>query len=194
MAMVSRGGNVVLLAPLALLAAGALALPGPLAATARVSACGHFGNTEAQKLSDGQARRSIGCMVNRARRRHGVGGLRSNGRLRRAAQMHTGYMKRHRCFSHQCPGEGSLVSRLMRVNYIVGGLRRWRCAENIAVGKGDDGTPKAIVRGWMHSPGHRANLLDPHYRQLGVGFTHGLPGKKRAGGGTFTTVFGMRRD
>lgn len=185
-------GKVMLLASLALLAGGALALAGPLAATARASACRHFGATEAQKLSHTEARRSIGCLLNRARHRHGVRHLRTNGRLKRAAEKHTDYMKRHRCFSHRCPGEPSFVSRLERVSYVVGGLRRWKIGENIAWAGGHQGTPKAIVRDWMRSPGHRANILDPQYRHVGVGFASGCSRGKRAGV-MLTTDFGMRR-
>jgi uncharacterized protein YkwD len=191
--MASRGGKLVRFASFALLAAGAFALPGPLGATAGPSACSQFGNTEAQKLSHAQARRSISCLLNRARHRHGVRHLRTNRRLKRAAERHTDYMKRHRCFSHRCPGEPSFVSRLQRVNYLVGGLRRWKVGENIGWGGGHDGTPKAIVRSWMHSPGHRANILDSQYRQLGIGFVPGCPRSKGRPGGTFTTDFGMRR-
>lgn len=39
--------------------------------------------------------------------------------------------------------------------------------ENIAAGQA---TPAAAMRGWMNSPGHRANLLNPHFREIGVGY------------------------
>jgi uncharacterized protein YkwD len=190
--MASGGGKPVLFAPPVLLALGALALPGPPVAAARASACSQIANTAAQRLSDVQARRAIGCLVNRARERHGIGQLHGNRRLKRAARKHTRYMKRHRCFSHQCPGEPSFVSRLQRVNYIVGGLRRWRVGENIGWGGGRRGTPRAIVRQWMNSPGHRANILDPGFRHVGVGFASGCSRGKRTGV-MVTTDFGMRR-
>jgi uncharacterized protein YkwD len=188
--MAPHRGRLVLVASLGLLAAGTLALVGPLTAGARANACSHFGTTQAQKLSHKQARRSMKCLVNRARHRHGLGRVRANGRLNRAARMHTVFMKRHHCFSHRCSGEPSFVARLRRVNYLVNGLRRWKVGENIARAAGRGGTPKKIVRGWMRSPGHRANILDPQYRNLGVGFAAG--GGKRSGV-MFTTDFGLRR-
>jgi uncharacterized protein YkwD len=191
--MASRVGKPTLLASIGLLAAGALGLTGPLTATARASACAHFGNTAAEKLSHAQAGRSIRCLLNQARHRHGLNRLRSNGRLERAAQRHTGFMKRHHCFSHRCAGEPSLVARLERVNYIVGGLRRWIVGENIAWGHASRGTPKAIVKAWMHSPPHRANILNPQFHHLGVGFARGDPGGKQGDAGTYTTDFGMRK-
>jgi len=190
--MASRVGKLALSASVGGLAFATVALAGPLTATARGSACNHFGKTAAQKLSHAQAERSIGCLVNRARHRHGLEHLESNGRLRRAAQKHTSYMKRHHCFSHNCRGEPSFVARLQRVHYIVNGLTRWRVGENIAWGAGSSGTPQAIVRGWMHSPPHRANILSPAFRHVGVGFAQGCPGDKRSDGGTYTTDFGMR--
>jgi len=43
--------------------------------------------------------------------------------------------------------------------------RRW--AENVAAGQQ---TPAEVVEGWMNSPGHRANILNPNLTTLGVGF------------------------
>jgi uncharacterized protein YkwD len=37
--------------------------------------------------------------------------------------------------------------------------------ENIASGFS---TPRALVSAWMHSPGHRANILNPHFHRIGV--------------------------
>ena len=45
----------------------------------------------------------------------------------------------------------------------------------------------------MHSPGHRHNILNPAFRQIGIGFSRGTPPKPGAGGSTITTDFGMRK-
>ena len=74
------------------------------------------------------------------------------------------------CFSHECRGERGLLGRLQVVKYIVGGLRRWAYGENIAYGEGSRGTPKQIVDAWMHSSGHRANILSGTFRDIGVGY------------------------
>ena len=116
-----------------------------------------------------------------------------NSRLKRAAQKHTDYMQRRKCFDHECPGEPSVLRRLENVNYIVGGLRRWLYGENIAYGGSNYGTPRAIVRAWMHSPEHRHNILGSGFRQIGIGFARGTPPKPGGSGSTFTTDFGMRR-
>jgi uncharacterized protein YkwD len=65
--------------------------------------------------------------------------------------------------------------------------------ENIAWGADSGGTPKAIVKSWMHSPPHRANILSPQFRQLGVGFALGHRGGKRGERAMYTTDFGMRK-
>ena len=43
------------------------------------------------------------------------------------------------------------------------------CAENIAAGQD---SPAAVVDSWMHSDGHRKNILNPSYRELGVGYAY----------------------
>ncbi len=192
--MAPRSRALPLLVAVILAVATSAAAAGPLTDDADAAACGHFGSTPAPKLSHREASRSIECLINRARHRYGQGHLNDNRRLGTAAGRHTGYMKRHHCFSHQCPGEGSVLARLERVNYIVAGLRRWSYGENIAWGSGDRGTPKAIVHGWMHSPSHRANILNPQFRHLGVGFARGCSGGAGSGDrGIYTTDFGMRK-
>jgi uncharacterized protein YkwD len=46
-------------------------------------------------------------------------------------------------------------------------------AENLAWGAGSRGTPAAIVQAWLASPHHRANLLLPRFRHIGIGSAHG---------------------
>jgi uncharacterized protein YkwD len=185
--------KIVLVGSLALVVAAVLALAGPLAGAASASPCTRFGNDMPSQLSHRHARMAVRCLVNRMRDNHGLRHLRKNGRLKRAAQKHTRYMRNHRCFGHECPGEPSVLGRLQHVNYIVGGLRSWLYGENIAYGGSSYGTPKAIVRAWMHSPEHRHNILNSGFRQIGIGFTRGIPPKPGANGSTFTTDFGMRK-
>ena len=185
--------KIVLVGSLALVATALLAFGGPLAGAASASPCSRFGNSDPSQLSHRQARMAVGCLLNRTRERHGLHHIRTSHRLKRAAQKHTNRMDRSRCFEHVCPGEASVLTRLERVNYIHGGLRRWLYGENIAYGDGNYGTPRAIVHAWMHSPEHRHNILNPKFRQIGIGFARGIPPKPGGNGSTFTTDFGMRR-
>ncbi len=145
------------------------------------------------KVSDNQARGAVRCLVNRARRRHGLRPLAEDPRLENAAQAHTTYMKRHGCFDHECAGEASVLSRLRGVNCILSGLLNWLYGENIAWGGGYRGAPKAIVRAWMHSADHRHNILEPRFESIGIGFARGTPRNLKANAGIYTTDFGMRR-
>ena len=96
------------------------------------------------------------------------------------------------CFAHECPGEPGLPLRLERVSYLAGHLSRWAFGENLAWGKGSRGTPRAFVKAWMASPGHRANILRRDFRDIGVGFSAGTPGSNSDHGGIYTTDFGLR--
>jgi uncharacterized protein YkwD len=65
--------------------------------------------------------------------------------------------------------------------------------ENIAWGLGMKATPAAIVDKWMHSPGHRADILRPAFTQIGIGIALGapnVPGRRAGEGATYTTDFG----
>jgi uncharacterized protein YkwD len=191
--MALRIHKIVILGSLALVVAAVLALAGPFAGAASASACGRYGNDMANQLSHRQARLAVRCLLNRKRHDHGMRHLRTSGRLKKAAQRHTNRMDRRGCFDHVCPGEPSVLTRLEDVNYINGGLRRWLYGENIAYGGRHYGTPRAIVRAWMHSPEHRQNILNPKFRQIGIGFTRGIPPRPSSNGSTFTTDFGLRK-
>jgi len=172
----------------AAIAATALFAPGAVP-TAAADACSAHGNTLPEDLSVEQAQSAIRCLINKERGSN----LGKDGRLENAAQYHSRYMRNHTCFSHHCSGEKDLLGRLKKFNYIIGGLSFWMYGENLAWGLSNDGTPRNIVQGWMRSPGHRANILNGRFRDLGVGFVHGTPNNPDAPGGIYTTDFGVRR-
>ena len=64
-------------------------------------------------------------------------------------------------FSHTRPDGSSCFTVLRNQGNGVG--------ENIAAGQT---SPEAVMECWMNSPGHRKNILDPHYKELGVGYTY----------------------
>ncbi|MGI9019762.1 MAG: CAP domain-containing protein [Solirubrobacterales bacterium] len=150
------------------------------------TACKRYGDVQPQDIGRKEARRAVTCLVNRERNQHGRGDLNQDYRLVDAAVYHSSYMARKNCFSHQCPGEPSLLDRLRKANYLHGGLSRWAYGENIAYGIGPVGTPEAIVRGWMNSPPHRDAILSGTFRDIGVGF------QSRGGKGFYTADFGLR--
>jgi uncharacterized protein YkwD len=50
----------------------------------------------------------------------------------------------------------------------------------------------AVFEGWMNSAPHRANILDPGFRDVGVGVARGYPMGANAGSATYTVDFGAR--
>jgi stress response protein SCP2 len=118
--------------------------------------------------------------TNAERARHGLGLLAADPRLAAAAQGHSEDMVRRAFFAHENPDGAQVWDRAVAAGYPYR-----KVAENIAAGQP---TAADVVRGWMDSPGHRANILDGELTQIGVG---------RAAGGTYgvywTQVFGTPR-
>jgi uncharacterized protein YkwD len=85
--------------------------------------------------------------------------LRRDPALVRAATEHARLMAEHNSISHQYPGEPELSARAGAV-----GARFSVISENVAEGESSLG----IHQAWMHSPGHRRNLLDPSVDAVGI--------------------------
>jgi uncharacterized protein YkwD len=83
-----------------------------------------------------------------------------------------------------------LEQRLRSVDYLRSGLTAWAYGENIAWGEKGLSTPKSIVKAWMGSPGHRANILDRSFREIGLGVSLGSP--DGPDGATYVHDFGRR--
>lgn len=98
-------------------------------------------------------------LTNQDRQQHGLPALRWNAALADAAQGHADRMARQRTLSHQYAGEPELTERAAS-----SGAHFRAIAENIALGP----NPQSIEQGWMKSPPHRANILDPKMDALGV--------------------------
>jgi uncharacterized protein YkwD len=101
--------------------------------------------------------------MNEVRAAHGLTPLRLDGRLQRAARAHSTDMVRRNYFAH-----GRFVSRLARF-----GVRGPRVGENLAWGVGAGADSRLIVQRWLASPRHRANLLRPGFRRVGLGLRAG---------------------
>jgi uncharacterized protein YkwD len=131
------------------------------------------------------------CLLNDQRDRRGLPPLRANDRLSDAAQRHARDMARRNYFSHDSRSGASFIDRIRRTGYLDG-ARSWIAAENIAWGTGRFATPKAIVKSWMDSPGHRANILSSSLREIGIGVAEDPPIADAGPGGTYATDFGKR--
>jgi uncharacterized protein YkwD len=114
--------------------------------------------------------RAVRCVLNQERRRHGLGLLRHDENLARAARRFSGAMVRGGFFGHTSPGGSTMVNRIREAGY-----RARTLGETIAWGSGSRATPAAIVRGWLNSPGHRAIILDGSFDEVGLGVAIGSP-------------------
>jgi uncharacterized protein YkwD len=168
----------------ALALACALVVPGSVAADGP-AACESAEAAPAQ-VSERTVVRSTLCVLNAERARHDLRPLRLHPRLARAARSHSEDMARRDYFAHTSPSGADFVDRVRRAGYLRG-ARSWRVAENIAWGTGSLSSPRAITRAWMDSPGHRANILDGSYREIGIGVAAGAAGRA-----IYTTDFGAR--
>jgi uncharacterized protein YkwD len=132
------------------------------------------------------------CLVNDERVRFGEQALIEDSRLASAATAHSRDMDAHDYFEHVSPGGQTLLMRIRATGFIPGGNVGYTLGENIAWGTLWLGTPRAIVKAWMESPGHRANILDGSYRYTGIGIDASLPRSMSGGlaGGMYTQDFG----
>ena len=101
-------------------------------------------------------------LVNEQRAQHGLAALSANWELSRVARYKSQDMVDNRYFSHTSPTYGSpfQMMKAFGISYRTAG-------ENIAYGQR---TPQAVVTAWMNSSGHRANILNASYKQIGVGY------------------------
>jgi Cysteine-rich secretory protein family len=98
--------------------------------------------------------------VNHERALEHLSPLKWNTPLANAARAHSDRMAREGNISHRFPGEPELSDRAVQA-----GVHYSKIAENVAEGP----SLLDIHVGWMHSPGHRANILDPNLDSIGIG-------------------------
>ena len=113
-------------------------------------------------------------LTNAERARVGLAPLTVNAHLTTAAQSYAGVLAQDACFAHTCGRQPDLGKRLQAAGYTFTGYRSWTYGENIAAGYS---TPEAVVAGWMASPGHRANILNARFKEIGVGLVY-RPGSR----------------
>jgi uncharacterized protein YkwD len=167
------------------------AAPPAPAATAASFGCRHAGARPTSRNAR-VIRRALLCLLNGQRAAHGLGRLRSSSALRSAAARFAHLMVREHFFDHTSPAGSTPLKRIAGTSY----LRRassYSLAENIGWGSGSLATPAAMVGAWMASAGHRENILDPAFHDLGVGVAIGAPARGAGGrAATFVTDFGAR--
>jgi uncharacterized protein YkwD len=117
----------------------------------------------------------VAQLTNQVRAQYRLSPLRFNCRLYGAAQNHTIDMVNMNRLSHTGSDGSSIGIRVKRFGYQYSTV-----GENVAVGQR---TPSQVVNSWMNSPGHRQNILNPQYTEIGVGYSNNY----------WTQVFGRPR-
>ena len=101
-------------------------------------------------------------LVNEIRVQNGLRKLTYNWELSRVARYKSQDMKDNRYFSHTSPVYGTPFQMIKNF-----GITYRSAGENIARGQT---SPQAVVNAWMNSSGHRANILNASFTQIGVGY------------------------
>ncbi|WP_455352232.1 CAP domain-containing protein [Streptomyces sp. SYSU K217416] len=119
------------------------------------------------------------ALVNKERAAAGCSPVTSNAKLTRAADDYSDVMAASGVMSHTGPDGSTMTSRVEAAGYVWSTL-----GENIARGQAD---AAAVMNSWMNSPGHRANILNCAFKEIGVGVHAG------DGGPWWTQNFGASR-
>lgn len=141
----------------------ALGLPGLLAACGGPPSSSEIYMIPANIASPAPAGavEEVARLINRERAAHGLKPLAVEPHLTAAASGHARYMAINDCYAHECAGEPHLPDRVKQTGYAYR-----RISENIHAAQLD---PARVVEGWMQSPGHRKNILDPNVTEFGIG-------------------------
>lgn len=137
----------------------------------------------------GVTRKATLCLINRKRSARGLRPLRFAAPLDTAARAFARRMVSETFFAHVAPDGAVLTQRVREAGYLRA-AGRFLVGENLAWEPPAKASARSIVTDWMRSPGHKATMLDPRFREIGIGIATGTPG---AGSGvTVTADFGVR--
>lgn len=114
------------------------------------------------KIDNSSYEQQVITLVNDQRAANGLAPLTANEKLSDVARAKSQDMHDNNYFSHTSPTYGSPFDMLKTF-----GFRFKAAGENIAMGQS---TPQKVVTAWMNSSGHRANILNSAYTQIGVGY------------------------
>jgi uncharacterized protein YkwD len=163
-----------------------------LSASSLVSAAG--ATTESRSTAMQSLEAGLLVDVNNLRRTHGLVALRLSSKLSLAARQHSMEMAARGYFSHSS-ADGSHFDRRIARFYPMGNRRYWSVGENLLWSSPDVDAAGALQM-WLDSPEHRANLLTPRWREIGLSAVHAAsaPGTYHGREVTIVTAdFGVRR-
>ena len=105
--------------------------------------------------------------INHMRAHHGVGHVRGTSALRGIALSHSEDMLRRDYFAHTSPTGSTLTYRIEHSGFVRS--YSWQAGETLAWGIGTRTGARATAVAWLKSPEHRAIMLSPTYRWVGIG-------------------------
>jgi uncharacterized protein YkwD len=101
-------------------------------------------------------------LLNAERQKIGAPPLRISSQLAQAAQRHADDMANNNFLSHEGSDGSTMESRIQETGYAFSAI-----AENVA---GGQPTPESVIQTWLNSSGHRRNMLNPEYTEIGIGY------------------------
>jgi uncharacterized protein YkwD len=139
-------------------------------------------------LDPASAQQAMLCLTNYARAQEGLAPLHLSstldaaGQAKLAADLSCGEFTHTPCGQ---PFDNVFASYLE-------GAAGYEIGENIAWGTGSYGTPRSTMDGWLHSEGHRENILTAAYVDLGIGYVPNQTFQGYSGATLWSQEFGMR--
>lgn len=123
---------------------------------------------------DPTSRAALLCLVNNERAAVGAPALKVDRQLESAASSYAARLVAEHFFSHVDPAGGTLAGRISASGYSRG-RDLFASGEDLAWGAGLRASPAGTLAAWMGSQGHRSVMLDPGYRDVGIGISPGTP-------------------
>ncbi|WP_329389335.1 CAP domain-containing protein [Streptomyces sp. NBC_01351] len=143
----------------------AASAPAKPAKPARTTAATAGGGSSGGGSGGSESESAVLALVNKERAAAGCGPLTANAKLSAAARAYSDTMAASGVMSHTGPDGSTMTTRVEAAGY------GWsRLGENIARGQAD---ADAVMNAWMNSPGHKANILNCAFREIGIGVHKG---------------------
>ncbi len=138
-------------------------------------------------------RAAVLCLINTERAQNGREPLKANPQLEAAAQSHGKEMIALNYFDHISPSGETPVERIRATGYVPSSEVGYVLGENLAWGTLTLSTPEAIVKAWIASPEHLANILEGKYVDTGIDVEPEVPSSLAEGvqGALYTQEFGV---
>jgi len=183
-------------AVVAVLTLAGMGVMGLYSPAAQASGGGYVKKCSGGKIKVNEQEKTIFAAHNRIRKNHNLKPFCAQPALMKASRFHSDEELKHDYSDHRSFNGNrfyeSSGKRIQRMGYTSRGFSYYIAGENIAIWSNPKTANKKVMDFWMHSSGHRANILNGKFHQIGVGVTRGNY-KGSSGYTTFTVDFGRRK-